>query len=175
MTPVLRAPPRTSACSASGGSTHTKRAMRHDDELTDVILREAIAIHRDLGPGLFELVYELVLADALERVGLCVERQVTVPVRYRGRTIAAGYRIDLLVENRVVVECKSLAKLREADTQQVLTHLRLGGFTIGLLLNFGAARLVDGVKRFVNKHQPTGGSVLRINREPQDGKARPIA
>jgi GxxExxY protein len=137
-----------------------------DEEITERVLREAIAIHRDLGPRLFEATYELVLADALERAGLAVERQVTVPIQYRGRDIVEAYRLDLLVERRIAVECKSVEKLAAVHTQQLLTYLRLGGFPIGLLLNFGEGRLVDGVRRLVNDYQPPRDSTLRVNQRP---------
>ena len=94
---------------------------RDDDTITEIIIREAITIHRDLGPGLLESAYETFLAFALEECGLQVDRQVPVPVRYRGRTVEVGYRIDLLVERRVVVEIKSIEKLAPAHTQQGLT------------------------------------------------------
>jgi iron complex transport system substrate-binding protein len=138
--------------------------MRHDDQITETILREAIAIHRDLGPRLFEATYELLLADALQAAGLRVERQVSVPIQFRGRDIKEAYRLDLLVERLVVVECKSVEKLSTVHSQQLLTYLRLGGFPIGLLLNFGEGRLVDGVKRLVNNYQPPPESALRLNR-----------
>jgi iron complex transport system substrate-binding protein len=140
--------------------------MRDADALTDLILREAIAIHRGLGPGLFESAYEVVLADSLEREGLRVERQVAVPIEYRGRTIAEGYRIDLLIDRTVVVECKSVDKLAPVHSQQILSYLRLGGFKLGLLLNFGAGTLKEGVKRFANDYRKSSGSRLRVNQEP---------
>jgi len=140
--------------------------MAHTDQVTETIIREAIAIHRQLGPRLFETTYEVVLADALESAGLRVERQVLVPIQYRGREINEAYRLDLLVERMVVVECKSVEKLSPVHSQQLLTYLRLGGFPIGLLLNFGEGRLVDGVKRLVNNYQPPTESMLRVNLPP---------
>ena len=124
--------------------------VRAIDDITSLILRESIAIHRAVGPGLFEHAYELILADALLAAGLTVERQVPVPIRYRERTIADGYRIDLLVEGQVVVEIKSVEKLAPVYTQQVLTYLRFGGYRVGMILNFSAPTMVDGVKRVVN-------------------------
>jgi GxxExxY protein len=135
-----------------------------DDALTNLIIGEAIAIHRTLGPGLLESACEAILADALEQQGLRVERQLAVPIRYRNRTIAAAYRLDLLVDHQIVVEIKSIEKLAPIHSQQLLTYLRLGGFQLGLLLNFGAGTLRDGLKRLVNNYAPTDDSPLLVNR-----------
>ena len=137
---------------------------RSDDDVTDLILRESIAIHRELGPRLFESVYETVLAEALAALGVIIQRQVLVPITWRGRVIGDAFRIDLLVEERVVVECKSLERLAAVHSQQLLTYLRLGGYPIGLLINFGQPRLMDGVKRVVNSYRPPPDSRLRVNR-----------
>jgi len=139
---------------------------RQDDVITEIIIREAITIHRDLGPGLLESAYEAFLAFALQECGLRVERQVPVPIRYRGQTVEVGYRIDLLVERRVVVEIKSIDKLAPSHTQQALTHIRLGGYPTGLLLNFGAGMLRDGLKRLVNDRPYDGGSPALSPSEP---------
>lgn len=135
-----------------------------DDALTNLIIGEAIAIHRTLGPGLLESACEAILADALEQQGLRVERQLAVPIRYRNRTIAAAYRLDLLVDNQIVIEIKSIEKLAPIHSQQLLTYLRLGGFQLGLLLNFGAGTLRDGLKRLVNNYAPSDDSPLLVNR-----------
>lgn len=87
-----------------------------------------------------------------------------MPIQFRGRDIKEAYRLDLLVERLVVVECKSVEKLSTVHSQQLLTYLRLGGFPIGLLLNFGEGRLIDGVKRLVNNYQPPSPSALAVNR-----------
>ena len=142
------------------------RVARHDDAMTEIIIREAITIHRDLGPGLLESAYETFLAFALQVCGLRVERQVPVPIRYRGQTVEVGYRIDLLVERSVVVEIKSIDKLAPNHTQQALTHIRLGGYPTGLLLNFGAGLLRDGLKRLVNDHPYEGNSPVLVSGEP---------
>ena len=142
--------------------------MRDADLLTDFIIGEAIAIHRELRSGLFESTYEIVLADALQRAGLAVERQKLVPIVYAGRTITEAYRLDLLVEQRVVVECKAMDRLAPIHSQQLLTHLRLGGYPVGLLLNFGAEVLRDGIKRVVNHLPPLDGSRVVVNRVAED-------
>ena len=138
--------------------------MRHDEALTNTIIGEAIAIHRALGPGLLESACEAILADALEQRGLLVERQLPISIRYRDRSIAAGYRLDLLVDRQVVVEVKSVEKLAPIHSQQLLTYLRFGGFKVGLLLNFGAGTLRDGLKRLVNDFTPADDSPLLVNR-----------
>ena len=138
--------------------------MRNDDALTSLIIRNAIEIHRSHGPGLFESACEVMLADSLEAAGVTVERQVAVPIHYRGRIIAEGYRLDLLVDRQVVVEVKSVEKLAPIHSQQLLTYLRFGGFKVGLLLNFGAGTLRDGLKRLVNDFTPADDSPLLVNR-----------
>ncbi len=141
--------------------------MRRDDAPTSLIIKEAIAIRRSFGPGLFESACEAMLADALQAAGVLVERQLPVPIRYRNRTNTEGYRLDLLVDRQVVVEIESLEKLALIHSQQLLTYLRLGGFQIGLLLNFGAGTLNDGLKRLVNDFTPSGDSPLLVNRMPR--------
>ena len=145
--------------------------MRELDTISGLILTEAIRAHRRLGPGVYESVYEAVLERALTRHGLRVERQYPVPIQYDGIDFEEGFRADLLVDGRVIVEIKSVEKLAPVHTQQVLTYLRLGGFQLGLLLNFGAGMLKDGMKRIVNSYEPTSGSLLRVNREPPDQPA----
>jgi GxxExxY protein len=123
-----------------------KRKAPLSDELTERIIGAAIEVHRVLGPGLLEVIYEEALCVELELRGLRYQRQVEVDVNYKGRTIK-GQRIDLLVEGQVVVELKSVADLPEVATAQVLSYLKATGFKRGLLINFGKGRLVDGVKR----------------------------
>jgi GxxExxY protein len=119
------------------------------DELTEQIIAAAIEVHRTLGPGLLESIYEEALCVELGIRGLTTARQVEFDVNYKGHIIK-GQRVDLLVENQVVVEIKSLSKLPEVATAQVLSYLRIAGLKRGLLLNFGALRLVDGIKRISN-------------------------
>jgi iron complex transport system substrate-binding protein len=114
------------------------------------VVDAAFHIHRDLGPGLLEVVYEEVLMDALQRRGLTVERQVHVPFEYGGRRFEVGFRVDLLVGGRVVVELKSVERFAPVHVRQVLTHLRLMHLPLGFLINFGAATFKEGVKRIIN-------------------------
>jgi iron complex transport system substrate-binding protein len=133
------------------------------DELTGMIVDTAFHIHRDLGPGLLESVYELVLAAALQRRGLKVERQKPVAFTYDGMAFDEGFRVDLLVEERVVVELKSVEKLAPVHAKQLLTYLRLMKLPVGLLINFGAGTLKEGVHRIVNGYTPSASPRLRVN------------
>ena len=121
-----------------------------DSALTGTIIGAAIEVHRALGPGLLESAYEECLALELADRGLRVERQTVLPVIYKGRTLDAGYRIDLLVNNEVIVELKSVQKLEPIHDAQLLTYLKLAGIRHGLLLNFNVAVLKDGIRRMVN-------------------------
>lgn len=120
------------------------------DQITGLLLDAALDVHTILGPGLFESVYEACLARELQLRGAKVERQVVIPIEYKGIRIDAGYRIDLLVEDCVVAELKTVSKLLPIHNAQLLSYLRLGRFPVGLLVNFHVPRLRDGVKRMVN-------------------------
>lgn len=113
------------------------------------VMDAAFAVHRELGPGLLESVYEHCLASDLVRAGLQVERQVPVPVTYRDERIDAAFRLDLLVERRVVVEIKSIDALASIHTAQLLTYLRFSRVRLGYLINFNTNRLRDGFRRLV--------------------------
>lgn len=119
------------------------------DDVTALIINAAVRIHRDLGPGLMESVYESVLARALEKRGLPVERQRSFTLSYDGVEYENAFRLDLLVDGRVVVEVKSLERLAPVHGKQLLTYLRVTNLQVGLLLNFGAAVMKDGIKRVV--------------------------
>lgn len=114
------------------------------------VVDAAILVHSALGSGLLERAYETCLAHELRARGLGVRTQVAMPVIYRGVRIAVGYRLDLLVEHTVVVEVKTVSKLLPVHEAQLLSYLRLGGFHVGLLLNFHSAHMRDGIKRMVN-------------------------
>ncbi|KTE37547.1 MULTISPECIES: GxxExxY protein [unclassified Sphingopyxis] len=111
-------------------------------------------LHKELGPGLLESVYEAIMADQLARRGLDVVRQVPIPVRYGGVELPEGFRADLLVEGRLLVELKSVERLSPLHGKQVLTYLRLLEMPLGLLINFGGETFKEGVKRIVNNHRP---------------------
>jgi GxxExxY protein len=118
--------------------------------LTGRIIGAAIADHRELGPGLLESAYETCLAFELADCGLRFERQKALPLVYRGRTVGCGYRLDLLVEEQVIVEVKAVGQFDPVHIAQVLSYLRLSGCRVGLLLNFNVRRLADqGIRRLV--------------------------
>lgn len=127
--------------------------MRIDD-ISAVVVAECIAIHRELGPGLFESVYETVLAGRLIARGLKVARQVPVPLIFDGQSFDAAFKIDILVEDCLVLEIKSVEKLSKAHARQMLTYLRICKQPVGLLLNFSEATMKDGIRRMVNDYVP---------------------
>lgn len=121
-----------------------------ENEIGTVVVETAIEVHRELGPGLLESVYGLVIAHALRGRGLRVESQVPVAVTYRGMTIDVAFRADLVVEGKVVIELKSVEHVQPAHNKQIQTYLRLTGCRLGYLLNFGEALMKDGITRAVN-------------------------
>ncbi|MBK1630907.1 GxxExxY protein [Thiohalocapsa halophila] len=120
------------------------------DDWTGEIIGAAIDVHRHLGPGLLESAYEICLAAELESRGVAVQRQLALPVCYKGRRLDAGYRIDLLVEQSVVVELKAVARLEPIHDAELLTYLKLAGLRYGLLLNFNVPVLKHGIRRILN-------------------------
>ncbi len=133
------------------------------EELASRAIDCGMKIHMDLGPGLFESVYEAVLAAQLEKLGLQVDRQVPIAIEYAGIAFAEGFRADLLIEGRLIVEVKSVDRLMPIHGKQLLTYLRLMGQPLGVLLNFGGATFREGIKRVVNNHTDVGSSRLRVN------------
>ena len=121
-----------------------------ENEIGKIIVDSAVGVHRELGPGLLESVYEVVLAAELLQRGLSVERQVPVKICYKGMTFDEAFRADLVVERKVVVELKSVERVSEAHKKQVQTYLRLSGCRLGFLLNFGEALMKRGITRSVN-------------------------
>ena len=121
-----------------------------ENEIGSIIVDCAVELHRNLGPGLLETVYEVTLARALERRGLAVQRQVAVPIEYQGETFSEGFRADLIVGKLVIVELKSIERVTPAHKKQLLTYLRLTGLKLGYLLNFGEALMRDGITRTIN-------------------------
>jgi GxxExxY protein len=121
-----------------------------ENEIGTVIIASAMKVHSAVGAGLLESAYETCLLYELEKQGLAVQRQVLIPLRYEDLTIDNGYRVDLLVENRVVIELKALETILPVHRAQLLSYLRLGGFKLGYLLNFNVARMRDGIVRLVN-------------------------
>ncbi|MGL5838770.1 MAG: GxxExxY protein [Sphingorhabdus sp.] len=128
--------------------------MLQIDKISAIVIDEAIAIHRELGPGLFEIVYEAILAGRLETRGLKVARQVPVPLVYDGQSFEAAFKIDILVEDRLVLEIKAVEQLSKAHAKQLLTYLRILKQSVGLLLNFSGETMKEGIRRMVNDHKP---------------------
>jgi iron complex transport system substrate-binding protein len=137
--------------------------MKKLDDITGAVVDTAFHIHTDLGPGLLESVYEVVLAQLLEKRGLRVDRQKIVKFEDEGVIFEDGLRVDLIVENQVVVELKSVEKLAPVHSKQVLTYLRLMNLRVGLLINFGAVTLKEGLHRIVNNLPPSASPRLRVN------------
>ena len=128
--------------------------MKHNlNKITEVIIGAAIAVHKELGPGLLESAYEACLAYELAERKLKVERQKGLPVTYHGVQLDCGYRIDLLVEGLVVVELKAVERLEPIHQAQLLSYLRLSGCKVGLLINFNVKVLKNGIRRFVHEFQ----------------------
>ncbi|MCG3157097.1 MAG: hypothetical protein DKINENOH_03728 [bacterium] len=125
--------------------------MKPINEISGEIVDAAFHIHSKLGPGLLESVYEVILAKELEKRGLMVERQMIVPIVFEGLSFDEGFRADLIVENAVIVELKSVEQLAPVHYKQLLTYLRLLDYRLGLLINFGAPVIKEGIKRVVNK------------------------
>ena len=131
------------------------------NQLSHKIIGLAIEVHRNLGPGLLESAYCECLAYEISNGGLFVEREKLLPIKYKGITIKQGYRIDLLIENRLVLELKTVEELTDVHQAQLITYLKLGNYPLGLLINFNTKILKGGLRRvinsgFVNSH-PTDG------------------
>lgn len=127
------------------------------DSVTEQVIGLAMDVHRSLGPGLLESAYEKVLAYELTRAGMKVETQKVLPLVYDEVELDAGYRLDMLVEDKVIIEIKSVESLTDVHLAQVLTYLKLSGCEVGLLMNFNVKLLKQGLRRVVNGYQ--GGSV----------------
>ena len=134
------------------------------EELSAVVVDCAYHLHVDLGPGLLESVYEAVLARVLMEQGLRVERQKVVAFEYHGILFNEGLRVDLLIDDQLIVELKSVEALAPVHSKQLLTYLRLLRLPLGLLINFGAPTFKEGCKRIVNHHTDFASSRLRVNR-----------
>jgi len=128
----------------------------NENEIARRVLDSAFVVHTKLGPGLLESVYEVALAHEVRKLGLETERQKPMPIRYDGILFEEGYRADLLVDDKVIVELKSVAALSAVHAKQVLTQLRLSGLKLGLLINFGETHLKNGIKRIINGQLETG-------------------
>ncbi len=122
----------------------------NENQIGKIVVDCAVRLHMEIGPGLFESVYEVLLANMLVEAGLKVERQVPVPICLHGIKFDEGFRADIIVENKVIVELKSVESIAKVYKKQVLTHLKLTGLKLGYLLNFGEEFMKDGISRIVN-------------------------
>jgi iron complex transport system substrate-binding protein len=139
--------------------------LKDIDQISGDVLDLALKIHRDLGPGLLESVYEVVLAGKLVELGYVVDRQKPVDIEFEGTRFEGAFRIDLLVDERLLVEIKSVDQLHASHAKQLLTYLRLTKQPVGLLINFAGATLKEGVRRIVNNHVPSASPRLRVNQQ----------
>jgi len=119
------------------------------DELSNKVIGLAIEVHRQLGPGLLESAYQQCLAYELSKAGISFQMEVSLPIKYKEINISCGYRIDLLIEDKLIIELKSVNELLPIHDAQLLTYMKLSKKSIGLLMNFNEVLLKDGIKRFV--------------------------
>jgi iron complex transport system substrate-binding protein len=133
------------------------------DQITGKVLDLSIRLHRDLGPGLLESVYETVLAAKLAEMGYRVARQRPVDIEFEGLRFEAAFRIDIMVDDRLLIEVKSVDQLHASHAKQLLTYLRLTAQPVGLLINFGGATLKEGFRRLVNDYHPSASLRLCAN------------
>ena len=124
----------------------------NENEIGTIVVEESIALHRSLGPGLLESVYEVILMHRLRKRGLNVERQVPIPIEYDGIKFNEGFRADLIVEKTVLLELKSIEAINNAHKKQLLTYLKLTRMKLGYLLNFGDELMKNGITRTINGH-----------------------
>ena len=122
----------------------------NENEIGAMVVDHAVRLHMDLGPGLLETVYEVLLAHRLQEAGLNVKRQVPIPIEFQGIRFDEGFRADLIVNDKVILELKSVESVSKAHKKQVLTYLKLTNMKLGFLLNFGEAMMRDGISRIIN-------------------------
>lgn len=137
--------------------------MKDIDEISGYVLDVALRLHRDLGPGLLESVYEALLAGRLEKMGYAVRCQEAIAIEFEGVRFEAAFRVDMIVDHRLIVEIKSVERLSPVHGKQLLTYLRLMKQPVGLLINFGGETLREGVRRVVNNYRPSASPRLRVN------------
>jgi GxxExxY protein len=126
-----------------------EKLSAQEEEIGKAIINAAFRVHTELGPGLLERVYEVCLTHELRKAGIAVARQVDIPIQYDGITFEEGLRLDLLVENKVIVEIKAVDLVNPVWPAQVLSHLKLTKLRLGYLINFNVPLIKDGIKRFI--------------------------
>jgi iron complex transport system substrate-binding protein len=145
------------------GLTQRRGGAEEINSMTGRVIDCALAIHRNLGPGLLESVYEAILEKKLAQCGFIVQRQVVVPIRYEELSFDEGFRADLIVNNLVCIELKSVETLAPVHSKQLLTYLKLLGLEVGLLINFGAPTIKEGLHRIVNGFKDSSSPRLRVS------------
>jgi GxxExxY protein len=131
------------------------------DEISGDVLDVALRLHRELGPGLMESVYEALLAGRLMKMGYAIARQQPISIDFDGMHFEGAFKIDLLVDRRLIIEIKSIERLLPVHAKQLLTYLRLTNQPVGLLINFGGNTLKEGIRRLVNNHVSASSAPLR--------------
>lgn len=121
-----------------------------ENELASIVVDKCLAIHKKLGPGLFEHIYESILSYELTKCGISVERQVPIPVLWEDLVIDGSFRADLILEKKLIIELKSVERTAPVHKKQLLTYLRVSGLKLGLLINFGSPLMRDGIERVIN-------------------------
>ena len=133
------------------------------EHICSLVVDAAFKLHKDIGPGLLESAYETILAAKLEDIGLVVDRQVPIDIQYDQVHLPAAFRVDLLVDKRIIIEIKSVEKTLPVHAKQVITYLRLTNLTHGFVINFGTPMFKDGIKRLLNDRPSSVSSCLRAN------------
>lgn len=142
--------------------------MADVEELARIAIDRGLYLHRQLGPGMLESAYEAILSELLLREGLAIERQVPIQIACDDIVVAEGFRADIVVERKLLIELKSVERLSPVHGKQVLTYLRFMRLPIGLLMNFGAPTFKEGLRRIVNNHVAIKGSPLRVNQQSRE-------
>lgn len=139
--------------------------MKEIEAISGDVVEVALRLHRELGPGLLESVYEMLLAARLERMGYMIARQRAIDIQFDGIHFPAAFRIDILVDERLLIEVKSVERLTAIHGKQLLTYLRLTNQPVGLLINFGGDTLKEGLRRIVNDYRPSASPRLRVTQK----------
>ena len=150
-------------CSREDAKARRKVILPDIEEISAIAVDTGLKLHRDIGPGMLESAYEMILAEKLRSLGLNVFRQVPINIEYDGILIENAYRIDLLVEDKLVIEVKAVVQTLPVHAKQVLTYLRFMNLTLGLIMNFGMPTFKEGLRRLVNNHPSFASSRLRAN------------
>lgn len=130
--------------------SNTKRDVLTENRVSNIVIGAAIEVHRELGPGLLESAYQECLKKELEDIGLSVVKEKPMPITYKTLKLDHGYRMDLVIENKLVIEIKTIEAFTDVHLAQLLTYLKLGNYKLGLLINFNVTLLKDGIKRVIN-------------------------